>query len=182
MVNGDGVPSKSLDHIKSYPVIKDTMNSSLGQRVLGLADQGYQTFFVPFQPYLEKPYSLVHPYVKAADGYADAGLTKFENTVPQIKEPTGSLKDSFFGLVFLPLHLAGTSRDYVIKTYSDQYEKCGGDKGGLVSPVKAILSTGLTVSSDVFGSAAEFLGAKKEQAKETAKKGANMVKEKTGTK
>lgn len=102
--------------------------------------------------------------------------------MPQIKEPTTSLKDSVMGVVYMPLQFAEQSKDYVFKTYGEQYKKCGGEKGGIVSPVKALISTGLTVGSDVFGTAAEYLGAKKEEVKEAAKKGVNMAKEKTGTK
>lgn len=74
---------------------------------------------------------------------------------------------------FMPLRMAGDGKDYVLNTYSSEYKKCGGD--GLVSGGKALITTGLVVTSDSLAWLSSFLAAKKEQTKEVAK-------EKTGNK
>ena len=73
----------------------------------------------------------------------------------------------------MPLRLAGDGKNYVSETYSSEYKKCGG--AGLVSGGKAMITTGLVVTSDSLAWLSNFLAQKTEQTKEVAK-------EKTGNK
>ena len=111
------------------------------------------------------------PYVAKADSLATDGLSKVDQTFPIVKEDTETIKGSLFDLAFLPFRLANGGKDYVLKTYSSEYKKCGGD--GVVSGGKAVITTGLLVTSDSLAWLSEYLGQKKEQTKD-------VVKEKTG--
>ena len=71
-------------------------------------------------------------------------------------------------LAFLPLRLVGQTRDYVYKTYSSEYKKCGGN--GYIAGGKAMITTGLVVTSDGLGWLSSFLQTKGEEAKEEIKK------------
>ena len=96
------------------------------------------------------------------------GLTRVDQTFPIVKEDTQNIKDSVLSLAFLPLRLVGATKDYVFKMYGNEYKKCGGD--GYVAAGKAVIMTGLVVTSDGLGWLSGFLQAKTEEAKEVAKK------------
>ncbi len=55
-------------------------------------------------------------------------------------------------------------KDYVLKTYNTECKKVGGE--GLVTMGKAAVTTTLVVTSDALNWLSNYLGAKKEQAKE----------------
>lgn len=150
--------SDSISVFKSNP---------LGQKSLSLADQGYSHLIAPFLPYAQRPYGYVKPYVEKADSLADDGLSKVDSTFPIVKEDTQKIKSSVLDLAFLPFRVAGSSKDYVFNTYSGEYEKCGGD--GLISGGKAIITTGLVVTSDSLSFLSSFLAQKKEQTKKVTK-------------
>ena len=67
----------------------------------------------------------------------------------------------------MPLRMAFQGKDYVFKTYGSEYKKCGGD--GLVASGKAMITTGLVVTSDTLTWLSDFLSQKKAEAKEVAK-------------
>jgi len=117
-------------------------------------------------PYAEKPYGYVAPYVNKADQIADGVLSKADEKFPVMKEDTQKLKGSVLDFVFFPLTLAGQTKDYALNTYVNEYKKCGGD--GYIAGGKAVITSGLVVTSDTFAWLADFLSHKKEQAKEVA--------------
>lgn len=88
-----------------------------------------------------------------------------------MKKDTEKIKSSVLDLAFLPLRLAGSGKDYALNTYSNEYKKCGGN--GYVAGGKALITSSLIITSDGFAWLANFLGQKKEQAKQ-------ITKEKTG--
>ena len=150
--------SDSITTFKSNP---------LGQKSISLADQGYSRLIAPFIPYAQGPYGYVKPYVAKADSLAEGGLTKVEHTFPIVKEDTQKIKSSVLSLALFPFRVAGSSKDYVFNTYFGEYKKCGGD--GLISGGKAVITTGLVVTSDTLSVLSSFLGQKKEQTKEVVK-------------
>jgi hypothetical protein len=109
----------------------------------------------------------VKPYVAKADSLADDGLTKVDHTFPIVKQDTQKIKSSVLDLALLPLRVAGSSKDYVYHTYTDEYRKCGGD--GLISGGKALITTSLVVTSDTLSLLSSLMAQKKEQTKEVAK-------------
>ena len=154
--------SDSINAVKSNPY---------GQKAINTADAGYKNFVAPVASYAQKPYGYVKPYVNKADQLADGALSKVDQKFPVVKEDTEKIYSSVLDFAFLPLRLAGYSKDYAFDTYSKEYKKCGGD--GYVAGGKAIITSSLVVTSDAFSWLANFLAQKKEQAKE-------VTKEKTG--
>lgn len=171
IVNGDKPSSAFLKHLGSLPVVHDSISGfkahPIGQISLDIADQSYSTFAKPILPYLSGPYQYVSPYVHKADSIADVGLSKVEETFPIVKTPTDKIKDTVFSTVFFPVRVAADSKNYVFKTYGDQYHSIDG-KNGLVKTGKAMVSTGLVVTSDYLTWLGNFLGAKKEETKQVA--------------
>lgn len=161
----------SVQHLTSYPVVSDSISTfksnPYGKKSISLADQGYNQLIAPFIPYAQRPLGYVKPYVARADSLADGGLNKVDETFPIVKEDTQKIKSSVLELAFFPLRLAGNSKDYVINTYSGEYKKCGGN--GYVSGGKALITTGLVVTSDSLNWLGSLLNKKKEQTKEVAK-------------
>ena len=150
--------SDSISTFKSNPY---------GKRSLLLADQGYNSLVAPFLPYAKGPYGYVRPYVAKADSLAEGGLTHVEHKFPIVKEDTQKIKSSVVNLALFPFRVAGSSKDYVYNTYAGEYQKCGGD--GIISGGKAIITTGLVVTSDTFSFLSSLVAQKKEQTKEVAK-------------
>ncbi|KAI9807146.1 MAG: hypothetical protein M1825_005864 [Sarcosagium campestre] len=168
-VNGEVQPSAFITHLKTYPVISDSISTfksnPYGQKSLDIADHGYATFAKPLITYLSGPYQYVSPYVAKADSVADSGLSKVDETFPFVKTPTDKIKGKAYETVSFPFRFATDSKDYVFKTYGSEYKKVGGE--GIVTSGKAVITTGLVVTSDTLGWLSSFLGAKKDQAKQT---------------
>jgi hypothetical protein len=114
-------------------------------------------------PYLQRPYSVAHPYLTKADELGDNSLTTLEAYVPVVREDTETLKQ----YAFAPYN-------YVSGTYQEQYERTGGQHG-LMRTGLAALSTQLQIAQDAFGLVREYwntsetrqrVGEKLEQAKQ----------------
>ncbi|SLM34259.1 MAGE protein [Lasallia pustulata] len=170
MTNGDKPQSEFINHLASYPVVSDSINTfksnPYGQKSIDIADASYNSFVKPVLPYAKGPYGYVKPYVTKADQVASSGLTKVDETFPIVKEDTQKIKSTVFDYALYPFKLAGESKDYVFKTYDSEYKKCGGD--GLISGGKAMITTSLVVTSDSLAWLSSFLGQKKEQTKDVA--------------
>lgn len=170
-VNGDKPSSAFLSHITSYPVVHDSISTfksnPIGQLSLDIADQSYSTIAKPILPYLSRPYQYFSPYVQKADSIADQGLSKVDERLPILKTPTDQIKGTVFNTVFFPVRVAADSKNYVFKTYGDQYQSIDG-QNGLVKTGRAMVSTGLVVTSDSLTWLGNFLGSKKEQTKQVA--------------
>lgn len=160
-----------MQHIQSYPVVADSISTfksnPYGQKSINLADNTYKSLVAPFVPYAQRPYSLVKPYVTKADDIADTGLTKVDANFPIVKEDSQKVYGTVLDFAFMPLRLAGDSKNYVLDTYSKEYKKCGG--AGLVSGGKAMITTSLVVTSDGLAWLGSFVATKKQQTKEVAK-------------
>jgi len=173
MTNGEKPSSAFIGHLTSYPVVSDSISvyktNPYGAKSLSLATDVYQKFFIPFQPYLQGPYSYVAPYVVKADSLADAGLGKIDSNFPIVKEETSALKEKVTSVAFFPLTLGVQGKDYVFSTYSDARQNTGVEEKNLFSKVvaegKALLVTEYKIGSDVLGMLTSFLTAKKEEGK-----------------
>ncbi|KAL8684249.1 MAG: hypothetical protein Q9218_008368, partial [Villophora microphyllina] len=93
-----------------------------------------------------------------------------------MKQDTKQLKNSILDLAFMPLRLANGGKDYVLDTYGKEYKKCGGN--GYIAGGKAMVTTGLVVTSDFLSNVAAWLNQKKEQSKDVAKGTKDQVQEK----
>jgi len=149
-------------------VVNDIINTytsnPYGQKSVHLANDVYNQTVKPVLPYLDGPLSYVKPYAAKADEMGDASLSKVDETFPIVKEDSEKVKSTIFDYAFYPLRFAGESKDYVFKTYNDEYQKTGGQ--GIITTAKAIVSTELKIASDVLHAFGDWLGPKKEQAKD----------------
>lgn len=146
-------------------------NNPYGQKSLHLADQGYSHLAKPVLPYFSKPYSLVAPYIEKADSLGAQGLSRVDRTFPIVMEDTETLKKKIVGYVTLPIQVANDGKQYVLDKYRDEYKNSGGE--GLFAFGKAIVTTGMLVTSDSLAWVSSFLGAKKDEAKESATNAVN---------
>ncbi|KAL8702722.1 MAG: hypothetical protein Q9201_004098 [Fulgogasparrea decipioides] len=179
-VNGEKPSSQFLAHVTSYPAVSDSLdaieNNPYGKKGIELANEGYNKVVAPVIPYAERPYGYVKPYVQKADELADDGLKKVDAKFPIVKEDTEKIKGSILNIAFLPFRLANDGKDYVLSTYNKEYKKCGGD--GYIAGGKALITTGLVVTSDSLAWFANYLNQKKEEGKDVAKDTKEAAKEK----
>jgi hypothetical protein len=170
MTNGEKPSSLTLQHLTSYPVVSDSISTyksnPYGAKSISLANNAYCRFVVPVQGYLRTPLSYVAPYIAKADSLGDQGLSHVDQHFPIVKEDTTSLKERVQGTIYLPVKLANDGKTYLFKTYEDEYKKTGGK--GLGTTVKAVISTELKVTADVFQWVSEFLGQKKQESGKVA--------------
>lgn len=103
-------------------------------------------------------------------------MTKIDKTFPVVKKDTEEIKDSVLDVVFMPLRLAFQGKDYVFKTYGNEYKKCGGD--GIVAGGKAMITTSLVVTSDTLNWLSNYLSQKKEEAKDASKETGRYLSQK----
>ncbi|KAI1481388.1 hypothetical protein K445DRAFT_97629 [Daldinia sp. EC12] len=169
-VNGEVHPSSAtLSHIRGYPVVNDSIayikGNPYGQKSIELGDHAYKAFAKPVVPYLAKPYQYVSPYIKRADQIGEGALSKIDERLPILKKPTGELWTDGKNLFFFPLRKGFETKDHVFDIYSSEYKKVGGD--GLVTSSKALVSTGLVVTTEALNWIGDLLRAGKVQAKET---------------
>ncbi|KAH3919318.1 hypothetical protein HBI56_025200 [Parastagonospora nodorum] len=140
LTNGETPHSKSFSHLKTYPAFNDTYegfkNTNIGASTLNIASSTYNRFVAPFHPYLQRPYSVAHPYLTRADELGDTGLSKLETYVPVVKEDTQVLKK----YAFAPYN-------YVAGTWQEQYERTS-HQNGLVKTGLAVVSTELKIFQD----------------------------------
>ncbi|KAI2642260.1 hypothetical protein GGS21DRAFT_501716 [Xylaria nigripes] len=168
-VNGDVSPSSAtLSHIVGYPVVNDGITyfkkNPYGQKSIELGDSAYQTFAKPFLPYLDRPYQYVSPYLKKADAVGDDALSRIDQRIPALMKPTDELVSDGKALVYFPVRKGLETKSHVLDVYNSEYKKAGGD--GLVTSGKALISTGLVVTSETLNWVSDVLRAGKVQAKE----------------
>ncbi|KAG4035179.1 hypothetical protein MFRU_002g05200 [Monilinia fructicola] len=168
-VNGETSSSAFLSHLTSYPLIHDSISTfksyPYGQRSIDLTTTSYEKFGKPFIPYLQKPYQYVSPYVAKADEFGESTLSTIDSKFPAVKKPTGELYSDGKYFVFYPITKGNEGKEYVLGKYNSEVKKT--EDQGIVGYGKAVVSTGLIVSSEAFQWLSQFLSAKKAEAKET---------------
>lgn len=162
----------SSQHLTSYPVVSDAISTfksnPYGKKSLEFSNTGYEKLVAPFVPYAKRPYGYVAPYVAKADSLGSDALSRVDHSFPIVKEDTEKLKGVVMDYAYFPFRLVGDSKNYVLDTYSSEYKKCGGD--GYVAGSKAMITTGLVVTSDTLSWLSTFLGQKKEEGTDFAAK------------
>merc|ERR1712000_509944 len=153
-VNGDMPHSAVLSHLQSYPVVSDSIKTikenPYGAKSIDITNAGYTKFVKPTLPYFQTPASYAKPYVAKADELGDKFLNKFDERVPIVKSETKEIQDTFVTYLHWPF-----------KTSNDEYKKCGGE--GVVAGGKAVVTTGLVMTSDVLKWISSFLQQTKEE-------------------
>ena len=136
-----------------------------------MTNAGYAKFVAPTLPYFKGPYSYVAPYFSKADELGDKSLSMIEEKVPIVKSETKEIKQTAFDFAHWPFERFGSGKDYVFKTYDEEYKKCGGD--GVIAGSKAAITSSLVISAEVLSWVSSLLNAKKDEARE-------IIKEKSG--
>ena len=153
-----------LQHLTSYPIVSDTIavvrTNKYGAKSLTFVDEGYSRFAKPVLPYLSVPYSYVAPYLSRADALGEQGLVKIDGRFPILKEDTEKIR----GTVFYPVHYVSDVRSHITDTYTAEYNKCGGD--GLGARGKAVITTGLLLTSGTLDYVSHWLRERTVQAKD----------------
>jgi len=178
-VNGEAPSSAFLSHLFSYPVISDSISTfksnPYGAKSLSLTSASYtkaSELTKPIHPYLLTPYQYVSPYIHRVDTLGDNTLSTLDNHFPVVKKPTGEIYDEGKKIVFFPLKVGNEGKEYVFSVFGSEKKKVGGE--GIVTYGKAVVATGLVVSSDALGWLSAFLSRKKAEAKEVvSEKGTN---------
>ncbi|KAI1296310.1 hypothetical protein F5Y03DRAFT_295014 [Xylaria venustula] len=168
-VNGDVPPSSAtLSHLTGYPVVSDGLaylkKNPYGQKSIELGDTAYQTFAKPILPYLNRPYQYVEPYVKKADAIGDDALSKIDERIPSLQKSTDELVSDGKAIIFFPINKGIETKGHIVDVYNSEYKKVGGD--GLVTSGKALISTGLFVTSEALTWVGDILRASKVRTKE----------------
>lgn len=83
-----------------------------------------------------------------------------------MKKDLDGIKDVVKGYVTLPLHIAEDGKQYVLNTYGAEYKKIGGE--GYVASGKALVATGLLVTSHTLSLVSNYLGHLKEEQEKKA--------------
>ena len=155
-------------HLTSYPLISDSISTikknPYGGKAIDLTNQGYATFVKPTFPYLETPYHYTKPYIAKADQLGDTALSKIDEKIPIIKSETADIKSTIVDYAGWPMKKADEGKNWIFGTYGDEYKKCGGD--GYVAGGKAVITSGLIITSDILGWVSSFLKAKKDDTKD----------------
>ncbi|KAI0484149.1 hypothetical protein GGR56DRAFT_11176 [Xylariaceae sp. FL0804] len=183
-VNGEVRPSSAtLSHITDYPVVHDGITyfkkNPLGQKSIELGDSAYQTFAKPVMPYFAKPYQYVSPYVEKADMIGDDALSKIDERLPVLKKSSDELWTDGKSIIFFPLRKSMETKDHFFTVYNSEYKKCGGDN--LVTYSKALVSTGLVMTSEVLSWVGDVLRASKAHAKESGNQMEEQLRKLAGT-
>ncbi|KAI0906680.1 hypothetical protein F4824DRAFT_448905 [Ustulina deusta] len=170
-VNGEVPPSSAtLSHLSGYPVVNDGIayfkKNPYGQKSIELGDSAYQTFAKSILPYLNKPYQYVSPYVKKADAIGDDALSRIDERIPALKKPTDELVSDGKAIVYFPVRKGMETKGHIVDVYNSEYKKVGGD--GYVTSGKALISTGLFVTSEALTWVGDILRAGKVHTKEAA--------------
>lgn len=154
------VTDRELQHLQTYPVVHDSLefykSNPYGAKSLSLVHQTYNSFVAPLHPYLQTPYSYLHPYLSRADELGDASLDKVDTRFPIVKEETSKLKEAVSRYAGLPLQLVGQGREYLLGTWQDEYSKTKGQDGSVVKNVKALISTELKIGLDGYTLLVEY--------------------------
>ena len=160
-----------MQHLTSYPVVSESIttfkSNPYGARSINLADTVHTKLVKPVVPYAQKPYGYISPYVARADQIAASGLDKVDARFPIIKEDTEKIKGTVVGYAYAPFVFVGKGKEYLTNTYGSEYKKCGGP--GYMAGGKAIVTTGLIVTSDVLGWVGSFIAEKKVQGEQAVK-------------
>lgn len=172
LTNGDA-KSQFLSHLTSYPVVSDGIEhfkaTPLGAKSIEIVDATYTRVGKPLEPHLRTPYSYAKPYVNKADSLADQALNSVDNRFPIVKEDTNTIYDTVKGYVFWPFQIAGSGRDYVLNTWSEEYNKTAkrNNRGtGVITLGMAVVSTEMKIASDALQYLADTLSDRKSEAKQ----------------
>ncbi|EDN09395.1 predicted protein [Histoplasma mississippiense (nom. inval.)] len=116
-----------------------------------------------------------HPYGQKSLQLADQGESK--DRFPIVKKDTETIKGALKGYIHMPFRVVEEGKKHVLQVYSAEYKNCGGGEG-YVAAGKAVITTGLTITSESL----EWLRACITRAEQKGREGVEAVSEKKASK
>jgi hypothetical protein len=111
---------------------------------------------------------VVAPYLAKADSIGDSGLSSLETRFPIVKADTATIQEKAKGVAGYPWRVAQEGKDFVFKTYDDEYKHSQGN--GLFKQVKAVVGTEIKLTVAFFQFVSDLLGKAKAEGKEVMEK------------
>jgi hypothetical protein len=150
-VNGEvHSSSATLQHIFNYPIInvalKRFKNNPYGKKSMIWGETAYQTFAKPVLPLISRPYQYVSPYIQKVDILGAGALSKVDERLPMPKQLTIELYGNGKEIVFYSVAKVKETTTHVCSVYSSEYKEVGGE--GIVSYGKALIATGLVITTE----------------------------------
>ncbi|KAK5114551.1 hypothetical protein LTR62_002486 [Meristemomyces frigidus] len=178
---GDMMPSKTMDHVASYPIVNDTIEAAkshpIGQKSMEIANGAYQRFIEPVEPYMRKPASMAKPYLHKVDEFAVSGLQQLDQRAPLLQEDSQTVIDTGRDYITFPIR-------YPLSVWQEEYNKQAGSRGenhNIFFPMflfVVVTCFSLHVYRDVYRFAIDFLNnVVKPKAQEARKKGPDYARE-----
>jgi hypothetical protein len=164
-INGDHAQSQFITHLASYPLVSDSIeiykSNPYGAKSISITSQLLQTYNQSVNPhiypFLRTPFSFVAPYLAKADSLGDNGLTSLETRFPIVREPTSDIRTRIVDTASYPFSLANQSKEYVLNTFNEEYQKAGDKSDGLTQRLRAVISTELRLTAEVLSYVREVL-------------------------
>jgi len=176
-INGEKPSSQFLSHLTSYPIVSDSIttykSNPYGAKSISLVNSAYSTalstLYPRLSPYLQTPYSYVKPYLVKADSLGDSGLNTLESRFPIVKENTSTIQEKVQGVAGYPFVIVGQGREFVSKTWQDQYSKSEGQ--GVFKAGRAVIGTELKLGAAVIEYLRVIMGKVKDESEKIVEKG-----------
>lgn len=99
-------------------------------------------------------------------------LHKLDARFPAVKTSTGDIVNGVFAIIAMPIRFGTRSRDRVVSTYNTEYKKCG-NNNSVTTLSKATVTTALIITTESLTAIANFVGSKKEDAKQSIERANN---------
>jgi hypothetical protein len=150
-VNGEvHSSSATLQHISSYPIINVALehfkNNPYGKRSMIWGETAYQTFAKPVVPLISRPYQYVSPYIQKVDILGAGALSKVDEHLPMPKQLTVELYGNGKEIVCYSVAKGKETTTHVCSVYGSEYKEVGGE--GIVAHGKALIATGLVITTE----------------------------------
>lgn len=106
------------------------------------------------------------PYVKKADSFGAGALNKIDEQLPILKESTESIQSKGKQIAFYPVVKTKETTDHLFSVYNSEVKKVGGQ--GVVTTGKALISTGIVLTTEGLNWVSAVLRSGKEKAKDAS--------------
>ncbi|KAK0741854.1 hypothetical protein B0T21DRAFT_120845 [Apiosordaria backusii] len=174
VVNGDSPHSATIRHLLTYPCVQDGVrtvkSTSVGSKAVDLSNGVYQALSQNVWPYFAGPYGYVAPYVERVDSVGDKTLEVIEEKFPVVKKQPGEIVEGTKQIIFSPLRIGRSVRDYILSIYQSEVQKCG---DSWTAYPKGVVVTALNLTIEGVTTARDYITNAKEQVKKAAQDTAN---------
>lgn len=106
------------------------------------------------------------------DALGNQGLAQIDSRFPIVREDTGKIRGTIYNNASYPVRVAGDVKEHLFETYGSEYKKLGGD--GVFASGKAVITTGLVLSSESLNWATTWFHTAKEEAKDVVNEKTNQ--------